>query len=72
MWLEEKQKEEEYEEREKKGSEEEEEECARLPTPKGNPHEASEDLEEIEDFFLFCKVEEGDPPTAIQGEIPIN
>lgn len=57
MWLEEEEKEEEEEEEErgKKGSEEEEEECARLPTPKGNPHEASEDLkeEEIEDCFFF-------------------
>lgn len=39
-------------------SEEEEEECARLPTPRGDPREASEDLEDLE---------EGDHAIAIQG-----
>lgn len=36
-------------------------ESARLPAPRGDPREASEDLEDLE---------EGDHPIAIRGEIP--
>ncbi len=51
----------------RKGSEKGEEERASLPTLKGKPCEASEDLEVEEIDFFFWKIEEGEPPTAMQG-----